>query len=364
MEQISNFLWPYDDVEILRYESGVEFKAPWVKVKYPQTISDVMFQKIQTLRDEGPKDLNDFRLMDSLFRPLVKYPLCYLLPVSTKKSDLVLQSYTVENDRIKKQFANLNVNADLVAQDCLSEWDIESILKLSLVSNDMYDPITVLSFFRYNHLKDVMGYLSAAQKNISLLNLNDQKLRDATLLFLRQNHYVTERCEEVLTPALSCHSHASAKIKEFIKEEQGHDKLLSLSFKRLKINPNDIEILSSLETMMNIFKMVANTNLIAFCFIVDMFERSPEGSKNPIVQSLKKLGEDEAAVPILSHSNINVDGDHDNESFEILNTIGLVPKSYIVEALNLAKVASDQMLSFLEERNQKLIKIHDIEKIS
>lgn len=339
MGQIKNFLWPYDEVEIVKTDDGVQFKAPWVNVTYPQKVDTQAFERFENIKKNGPQSEADIQLVDSLLRPVAKYPLYFCLPNHNKKIDTHLPAERTSSTK-----------ASVL-------WETENILNFSQTPKERFDAISVLSCCRLSHLKDLMTYLQTVAKDLKLPLLEGNKLREATLLFLRQNHYVTQRCEGVLTPAQNLHPNSTEKIKEFIREEQGHDKLLALSFKELNTSAESIQVLPSLVKLMDLFEQVAQVNLLAFCFIIDMFERSPEAGKNPMVQALLKLGEDKAAKPIQTHANINVHGGHDNESVEILDTVGLLPKWYIQEGIFWAQKASDLMIEFLKERNQHLEKI-------
>lgn len=339
MGQITNFLWPYDEVEVLKMDDGVQFKAPWVTITFPNKVDPKAFARFEEVKKNGPQSAADIQLVDSLLRPIAKYPLYFCLPNHNKKTD-----------------SHLPTEKKTPPRNAL-RWETENILNFSKTPQDRFDAISVLSCCRLSHLKDLMSYLQTVPKDLKLPQLEDKKLRAATLLFLRQNHYVTQRCEGVLSPAQNLHPASSEKIKEFIREEQGHDKLLALSFKELGTTAETIQVLPSLVKLMDLFEEVAKINLLAFCFIIDMFERSPEAGKNPMVQALLKLGEEKAAKPIQTHANINVHGGHDNESVEILETVGLLPEWYILEGIQWAQKASDLMIDFLKERNQHLEKI-------
>ncbi len=338
MAQNENFLWPYDDVQIQQDEKGVHYKSPWVTAVLPQKIAEPVFQRLMEIRKKGPNNKEEILLMDSLVRPLKKYPIYYCLPNPQKPEDAYLKDF-VYNPQ----------------EDC--RWDLHSSLQMSLTPKGSHDAVSVLTCLRLLHLQDLNRYLAKVPKDLKLQNLEGVQLRNATILFLRQNHYVTQRCEGVLAPAIDLHPASAHKVKEFIRDEQGHDKLLAVSFKELGVQEETLEVLPTLMELINFFELTAKQNLIAFCFIVDMFERSTEAGKNPMVQALLKLGETKAAKPIQAHSNINVHGGHDNESLEVLETLGSVPASYVTQGLLLAQKASDLMIAFLEERNQKLQKI-------
>lgn len=341
MEKIKNFFWPYDEVQISKNDEGIQFKAPWVNVNFPLNIEAQAFGQFESIRKNGPRSATDIHLVDSLLRPVAKYPLYFCLPNHNKKPD----------SHFRTKQPNSQINS--------IRWENEHVLNFSATPTKAYDAVSALSCFRLLHLKDLMDYLETIPRDLKLPFLEGKKLREATLLFLRQNHFVTQKCENVLTPAQNLHPDSSVKIKEFIREEQGHDKLLELSFKELGVTAETIYVLPTLVKLMNLFEQVASINLLAFCFIVDIFERSPEAHKNPMVQALLKLGEDKAAKPIQTHANINVNGGHSNESFKILDPVGLLPQWYIQEGLYWAQQASDAMIDFLKERNQFLEKIRN-----
>lgn len=335
MANIENLLWPYDEVEITQDEKGVHYKSPWVTVSFPQKIADSVFHRLIEIRKNGPQNKEEILLMDSLLRPVKKYPIYYCLPNLQKNADTHLKKFSFTTGEALR-------------------WDAESVLSMSQIQKDLYDGVSTLMCFRLKHLQDLNRYLATVPKDLTLQNFENSSLREAALLYLRQNHYVTQRCEGVLEPAIHLHPACTAKVKEFIREEQGHDKLLALSFKELGVTEDSIRVLPSLIRLMDFFAEVAKTNLLGFCFIIDMFERSPESDKNPMVLALLKMGEVKAAKPIQAHSNINVHGGHDNESVEILEPLGALPKSYVMQGLLLAQKASDLMIAFLQDRNEQL----------
>ncbi len=193
------------------------------------------------------------------------------------------------------------------------------------------------------------------------LSVSKLSLKKILALYVMQNLYVTEECEPTLSLALGLHPGVDNHIKDFIKEESGHDILLKRSIASLTknstdINLNDTPVLKSIIKVMDHFKYTAQNNLLAFCFMVDMFERDEENSS--VAHFLELIGEKKAASPLKTHSKINHEGGHANESFNMLSEVGTLSQLYLKQGIELAEVGSNLMKKFMIERNnscQKLI---------
>ena len=101
---------------------------------------------------------------------------------------------------------------------------------------------------------------------------------------------------------------------------------------------------------MDVFESSAGQSLVAFAFLVDMFERSPASGRNPVVEALLEIGQKEAALPLQKHAAINARGGHHEEAQEILSSVGAIPETCAREAVLLAENASDALVQFVRER--------------
>ncbi len=329
-----NYLWPYHSVELKFKGKKMTLSSPWIKLEQTIGIDEnhEYCTKVIDVLTDSPKSIEDIQLVHQIFEPLQKFPLFFSLPSQTKLMDLELSE----------------ASTDYTSQ---CRWDAQAVLEFSETANGGTDPVSALSYLKLFHLEDMKksGQESSVPSVLEMAKEKNQ-LKPALEHFVRQNHYVTEKCEEVLRPAVSIHSVAGKAVEQFIKEEAGHDKLLRRSIKSLDKEPENLVVLGPLVKLMDHFKFVAGKNLLAFCFIVDMFERENPDGVNPVSTYLDSIGEHKASGPIKTHSDINVEGGHENESYSILEKVGLLHKSYVIEAVYLSQYASDLMQEFADER--------------
>jgi len=334
--------WPYDEVSLKNIDSSGQFEisSPWLSFRFSLEPKDharalSLARKIDA-GDLKPSDLAD---LNWLFGAFAAYPLSYLLPrPGLFGSDLaiVIPGIALECPRALSDFLTK-------AQTSLPQtwlWELEPALTLSATAGG-HDPFTLFSVARRYHLLSEVekDETRALNEQVNALPQGSEAFVSASSLILRQNHYITQRCEEVLSAALPSCGSSRAAVQAFIDAEAGHDKILEKAFSKLAVAPSAIPVLPSVQALMDTFKGAAE-NLLAFAMIVDIFERSDYAPEDPLAALLKKGGKEDAAKHIQNHRHINDLGGHENLALTFLDALKPVSAEYAEQALRLAELAS------------------------
>lgn len=322
--------WPYEEVEIKTNNSKLHITCPWLKVSLGFEASESEVQSVLDILEEGPSSLEDIQKVNALLDLFTNLPIFYVVP-RPLPADKELGGYQLD-DEID------------------SHWNIQEIVDEVKTPEGLVDPIALFSHLRKLQILDVMqmgdsGSLTKAMKEVS-----KDKEMELLAYALRQNHYVTQRCQEVISPAEDLHSGCAPLIREFLEDEKDHDLLLQRSFEHLGINYADVPVGENLVKLMDHFKFLAENNIVALATLIDVFERSGKSEENPMIVKLKELGQDEAAKPLEAHLNINEDGDHDQAGIELLAPLGAISEDYAKKAVALFATASELIVLFNKER--------------
>lgn len=229
-------------------------------------------------------------------------------------------------------FAQLAFQADWT-------WDTEQALSFSQ-SPGGYDPYSLFSVMRRFHLlNDLENNQTAALfEYLQSLSSNEEQFKKASALILRQNHYVTVRCEEVVSAALPIALSADQEINEFIQAESGHDKIIGKAISSLGQQVEKVPVIEVSKVLMDYFKFAAQKNLLAFSAVVDVFERSSYRKEDPFATLLKTGGLNQAGDMVDVHREINDSGDHENVAMGFLKNMKPLTESYALEALRMAEL--------------------------
>jgi len=93
--------------------------------------------------------------------------------------------------------------------------------------------------------------------------------------------------------------------------------------------------------LMEILKISASHNLLAFALVVDIFERSSYVGRDPLASLLESGGFKNSAQQIDIHKGINDSGSHENISLQFLEYMSrTVSPPYAIEALRFAELTT------------------------
>jgi hypothetical protein len=160
---------------------------------------------------------------------------------------------------------------------------------------------------------------------------------------LRQNHYVTERCNASLGAALATAGHAKAEVEEFIRAENGHDRILNLALESTAASAPSVPVTPQAVLLMDLLAYCGKRNFLAFAMAIDFFERSAYQESDPLAEVLREGKLDYAARQIDRHMKINDAGEHENVALSFLAPMGAVDAAYAEEALRLAELLTTMM---------------------
>lgn len=362
-------VWPYDEVTLTQGQTASEFifGSPWlnVKVSIPQPLTQRVAEIAQKL-SSGELAGEDFEEVKWLFSQVASYPLCYFLP--TPRDGKHLDSHKISGFSLKglsssdvlKKVSQISGNtliekrAQIIsASESFSKewtWDVESSLSLAQLETG-YDPLTLFSTARRFHLLESIETNKTDELNSYMREIkNDtQKFSKASALIVRQNHYVTQMCDQTLRGALVSSQSADRELIDFIQAESGHDSILAKALGEMGQSPDSVPALESVQMLMDIFRLIGQKNFLAFCMVIDMFERSSYQDHDPLAQLLTEGGQKSAGDQIDIHKEINDSGEHENMAIGLLKSVAPVDADYAYEALRLAELATRSMYFFSAE---------------
>lgn len=345
------FRWPYDEVSA---EMGVDGKsvviiAPWLNATVG--VSEANVEKIRNLAQKLKAQSlvpDDMPLLNWFFGKLADYPLCYLLP--TKKSGGQLDEHELVDpvlalDSPESLIASALGNSVELTSTAKSlgrsvfEWDWDSAATFSTTAAGIH-PESLFSVARRFHLIDVLATNRGSEVFDEIRQLPLNEFKKAAGLMVRQNHFVTQKCRESLTPALGIAGRARPLVEKFLKEENGHDRILGLAMQSFAADPDTVPVAAQTKLLMQMLEFTAKHNLLAFAMAVDCFERSAYQKTDPLAQLLRQGGFEMAAKQVNRHMEINDHGAHENVALGFLEAMAPCSNAYAKEALRLAEVIS------------------------
>ncbi len=349
--------WPYDEVSVEKEidKGTLKVKAPWLEA----TTSSKFFndEKLTTLCQKmgtGNLSAYDLPLVTEFFRFFHQYPVAYILPSQKNSLDLATHE-RLDTSLIEGDFESLARHIFLQGDERLCEeeldelfgilerkeflWDHEAALNFSTV-DDKIHPESMFSIARRFHLLELMSSDGGNEMLSDLAKLDKKEYKEAVCRLLRQNHYITQKCQEALVPALSIAQNARSLVENFIKEERGHDKILAKALMHVGKEAEDIEVRLQTRALMMLLKFMAGRNFLAFSMAIDAFERNNFQDVDPLAQLLIKGGFEKAAEFANLHMKINDEGGHENVARHFLGSMALCPKEYALEALRMMEILS------------------------
>ncbi|MEQ1722485.1 MAG: hypothetical protein ABL930_04870 [Pseudobdellovibrio sp.] len=345
--------WPYDELIALREGASSKFTlaTPWLKFQFDVNANDISRaeQITKKISDKtiAASDLEDLNWLLSSF---ASYPFAYILPrPHIFGSDLHdIFGKTLNLNSPTETLAHITENSEhqqatrLVSLKSLATewtWDAEASLAFSQAEGG-YDPESLFSIARRFHLLNDLENNQTAQmfEHMKTLSKGSSEFKKASALVMRQNHYITEKCEQVLSAALPLAQNATEAIEEFMQAESGHDKILEKALSNLGTDAKEVKVMDSTLVLMELFHLIAKKNLLAFSMVVDIFERTSYLEEDPFAKILIDGGEAAAASKIETHREINNSGGHENVAIGFLAYMKPVTADYATEALKLAEL--------------------------
>jgi len=347
---MSFLYWPYDEVSLTASPDGkaVVAKTPWLEATVALTDenrADVL-RLVEKFRSESLA-AEDLPLVSWFFTGLADYPLSYILPAQ-KTGDGLDQPALQDNSLLALDLQGLlqaalgsdHDAAAIAAQLGRSwDWDTDAALSFAMVDGKVH-PESVFSVARRYHTLDVVTLNEGSKTFEEIEKLEGERFAQAAGLMVRQNHYVTQQCKASLLPAVQTAGRARGQVERFIKEEDGHDKILNVAMTTLAKDPAAVPVSPLTRALMQLLRYAAGRNFLAFAMVVDFFERSTYEDKDPLARLLAKGGFDKAARQINRHMDINDAGEHEKVACGFLAPMAPVDPYYAFEALRIAEAVS------------------------
>ncbi len=343
--------WPYDEVTAEvggETQTTVVIKAPWLTatVGVPaESASNVreLASKMQA-NQLAPADLG---LINWFFGNLKDYPFCYTLPTKKTGDTLDVHKSTasglVSNSTVEALIASALGSAEsgkVIARKLgrsKFEWDWESASAFAQTADGIH-PESLFSVARRFNLLDVLAVNRGNEIFEKIKSLPPTEFSKAAGLMVRQNHYVTQKCREALLPATKIAGQARPLVEKFLREENGHDRILEIAMRSFAPSADDVPVTEQTLVLMFLLQYAATHNLLGFAMAVDCFERSAYQKTDPLAQLLKHGGFEMAAKQVNRHMEINDSGAHENVACGFLQYMAPVDADYAREALRLAEV--------------------------
>ena len=353
---MSSFIyWPYDEVSLdVKIPGELTVKTPWMEA----TTSTAAFNPLHIARlkaklNDQSLSANDMVLVNDFFRHFHQYPLAYILPTAKNGATLdnhsLIDASNLSDDfteiilRVVKTYANVEEKDAETLLSCLSRrsfaWDQEAALNFASVDDHVH-PESIFSIARRYHLLELLANDDGKEIFNDVKKRGTKEFRLAVARVVRQNHYVTEQCQNALKPALFIAQQAAPMIEEFIDAERGHDKILGKALKHLQANPKEVAVSLQTKALMALLTYVAERNFLAFAMAVDAFERNNYEEIDPIAKLLIDGGFEKAADFINLHMKINDQGEHENVAQQFLRYMAPCEHGYALEALRLMEMLS------------------------
>lgn len=347
--------FPYDEVTAsrdLNFPNRFILSAPWLTFQFDVAEEDVpKADQIAKKISAGDITAADLDSVNWLFSSMASYPFAYILPRTTSfgtdQHQVLTTPLKTETPEAMLHSLNEKSNSPLTKE---WTWDIDAALDFSRTESG-FDPESLFSISRRFHLlndiennktAELLEFMTTLKKNVS-------EFKEVSAVVMRQNHYITERCEDVLSAALPISQNAQSAVSSFIKAEAGHDKILAKALRALGADAEQVAVLGCVTLLMDIFKLAAKRNFLAFSMIVDIFERTSYRDEDPFAKVLQDGGAKTAASQIEVHREINDFGGHENIAIEFLKDMGPVSEDYATEALRLSELATQVVHSISKD---------------
>lgn len=319
--------WPYEETTVVA-ESAASFlvKTPWSEaaVAFDEPLEGGQAERIAAFRERQLHPADAVALSEVLGS-------CFRLR----------NSYVVPRQGLQLQAYGPGLPANKILEHG-GAWDLPAIVAMSASpKGEGHDPVTILTIVRRLHL---LGSRKQGDREAQRIAGSD-KARAA--LLLRQNHFVTERCEACLRPALAIAGSSAPRLEAYIRSERGHDKLFERGFQAMGIDPKSLPVCPSMTKLMELFEGAASRNFLAFCLMLDLFEEPND--LGALFAVLEKHGMQGGLESLRKHQQLDGEGGHASEAAELLEKRGSVSAAQVEEAVKLTELASYLMIHWPEE---------------
>lgn len=356
--------WPYDELQASRipgHANRFVLKTPWLTLQ-SEVSTDVAERTWDLLSKMNASQItiDELPALSEYLGSLSTYSLTYLLPRTEEfglnehktQADPTRITALSPQDLLRELCPQRPETENVLRRLNLNEWawDTDAAQDFSCAPNG-FDPETLFTVARRYHLLTSLERNQTTElfAHLRELSKNPTAFRGAAAWVIRQNHYITQRCESVLREALPIAQNAEDAVLDFIQAESGHEHILARALRSLTGDPEAMPLVGSAIVTMDLFAAIARRNLLAFAMVVDIFERTSYGDGDPLAVLLEEAGETIAAQQIDRHRAINDAGGHENLGLSFLRDMKAVDANYAIEAMRLAELLTLVILQISPE---------------
>lgn len=351
MESKSFKKYPEIEIGYDLFQRNLSFRAPWMDLEFEVEAENEERVNVALLAIEK-SNLNqkvsaqEQEQVNWLLSSISEFPVAYVLP---RKIQDYSQSSFHYSDALKEWLTKTpqgcvhSIDSDIkISVPNKWSWAESEILESSRISGNSYDPLSIYTQVRRSRLIAE----SEAKQNFSWYeSLDDLRKQDESSFIemskfaIRQTHYVTQHCTYSLAPAVDSFVEARNHVKDFIREEHGHDKLVWRSLSALGVeNPNEVELLPETKMSMELLRFSAEQAPLAFACLIGVFEGTGYTEKDPMATLLEMSSYPEAAEGLQIHFEINRDHKHSAVGETLLENMGAVSYEHAVAAIRLSEL--------------------------
>lgn len=342
--------WPYDEVTLNKNHEAntISIQTPWLQATTSASlIADDNFSDLQNKLNQQLLTAADLHLVNNFFSHFDDYPFSYILPAP--KSERALDKHGLIDENLLEQnlddilsslFSHLNTRklAALLSR-CSWEWDAQAAILFASINGKVH-PESLFSVARRYHLLELLSNDKGKEFFAQTVMAEKETYLRTAIHIVRQNHYVTEKCQQALAPALQIAGQARELVSSFMKEEKGHDRILKKSLQHLGVEPENVAPSLQVQALMHLLEYIAGKNFLGFAMAIDAFERNNYEEVDPIAKLLIAGGYEKSADYLNRHMKINDNGGHENIAQSFLQHMDLCDEKYALEALRLMELVS------------------------
>lgn len=320
----------------------LSIQLPWIRGRLPLPRQVEIYSK-----RPGKKNVNALLSHEDFFTvsDIESFPFCHILPRPWSKKAEILKSQSFKLDmnraeylRVLEMPETLFNSIELFAENWL--WDTAELR--SCKAGSYYDPVSVYTACR--RLRNLPQPYSVFSEQLfaslqNALSGNETTFFKHAEKLLWQSYYVTSHCCECLQPALGCSSLAE-RLSEYIKEENGHHRLIEKSIREL--NPDffvsDANFFVATKCMMALLRFTAQFHPVAFCCLISGFEQAGQYDEDPLALLFLRSSKPSAAKGILTHFKINKAGNHAEAGYHLIKDLPFCTREEAIASLRASEL--------------------------
>jgi hypothetical protein len=333
-------LIPYHNSKFIVKERVLFIDLPWIKLEF-DLLDEQKEQEIASISSQLGNAEYTNEAVQKFLHELSDYPICYIGANKNNERDNLFSNklnYDELHKKLKSDYKYLNNARELLS--------LQPILNSAYLNDNLYDPLTCVTLFIANRLEVETSIEIYRQQLIHSLELlrtvHEDSFFEFIALLYKQTYYITTNVAEILPLGSKSFEYLKTAISNFLKEEAGHNKLMSKSLSNLGYSANDdsrLYVMNVTKDILALFKFAAIYSPLAFTSFIGLFEGSFYPQEDPIVACINKSSKPEAAFGYKKHFDINVNHSHKDEIIHFAKCLPNLPLCEVKLAANIFELA-------------------------